>query len=826
MEIIMEKKENTFVGKHYLMKQAFGQEELHERERVCTREEPPGCQAACPLHLDIRGICGYAAKGNFSKAAALIRAVTPFLHLLAGSCSGNCIGKCTLAKPGGETSASKDLDGTTESVCQSGISMPAIEKACALYGGSGAMSRFMIPRKNKRVAVVGNDLFALACCWELGKKGYEIWWHTDCGSMQEPLMKRGLTEQEAKSDLAAFTGFRITRKEMSGEQSEEAAGADRLVSGKEEISDFEEIEKWAQEADTMCISPELWTDRYKKIPNAFTAPSQTDPAWLLAFAKHASLLADRYMQGVSLDDVKEPEVHESRLYVTMDGIDGLGGRSGPEIQNRENSTEKTAEDSWRLHTAIPGADALGRVTDVSILTKENAVAEAARCIQCQCLECVKGCVYLQHFKRNPKGAIREIYNNLSIVMGNHMANGMINACDECGQCKAACPNGFDYPDVCQIARHTMVETQKMPPSAHEFALLDQQFSNGEGFLAKPQPGFEKCRYLFFPGCQAAAVSPVTVEAAYSDLCERLEGGVGLLLGCCGAISHWAAREDLLAEAVEKVTQVWRELGEPEVICACPTCKKTLEEFTKLPTAGIWEVLLKLGIKPIAESEKTNGERIVSIHDACGARGNRRMQDEVREFVRAFGYQIEEAPFTRDVTPCCGYGGLVKYANPEVSAKKASFAAGRAEHMVLTYCMACRDQFARAGADSRHILELAYGITPEPVPDLSARRANRLKLKQRMLKELWKEDINMEEMLPVIYADGVEALMDERMILKSDIDNVLKSYRQTGSAVFDEENGWLVTNTRIGNVTFWVKFSETDDGSYLVHGAYSHRMTVE
>lgn len=29
-----QEKEHGFVGKHYLMKQAFGQEELHEREAV------------------------------------------------------------------------------------------------------------------------------------------------------------------------------------------------------------------------------------------------------------------------------------------------------------------------------------------------------------------------------------------------------------------------------------------------------------------------------------------------------------------------------------------------------------------------------------------------------------------------------------------------------------------------------------------------------------------------------------------------------------------------------------------------------------------------
>lgn len=72
----MEKKEHNFAGKHYLMKQAFGQEELHEREAVCTREEPPQCTASCPLHLDMRLACSLAGEGNFSKAAGVLRKAT------------------------------------------------------------------------------------------------------------------------------------------------------------------------------------------------------------------------------------------------------------------------------------------------------------------------------------------------------------------------------------------------------------------------------------------------------------------------------------------------------------------------------------------------------------------------------------------------------------------------------------------------------------------------------------------------------------------------------------------------------------------------------
>lgn len=740
----MEKKEEVYLGKHYRMKQAFGQEELHQREAVCTREEPPGCQAACPLHLDMRAVCGHEARGDFKKAAAVIRQTTPFLYLLARTCSAPCQKACTLSRLG------------------EGVRVRDLELACALYGGPAGGSRFLIPRKNKKVLVAGDGIFALACCRELGKKGYEVHWHTACASFQAPLLELGLSPEEAAADLSEFSTLRITR-----EAAEKFSG--------------ETLEDWSRRADAFCVSPELVFGRLPE--NGFTGPAGKETVWILAAARYAAMQADRYLQGASPEGLEEPKVYESRLHVTLDGI--TGSRA---------------------------------VTGQGALTREMAAEEAARCIQCQCLECVKGCVYLQEFKRNPRGAIREIYNNLSIVMGNHMANGLINACDECGQCKAACPEGFDYPDVCRIARRTMVETEKMPPSAHEFALLDQEFSNGEAFLARPQPGYETCRYLFFPGCQAAAVSPRTVEITYRRLREELEGGTGLLLGCCGAISRWAAREELLQEALEKIRAAWESMGRPEILCACPTCLKNLRELTSLPARGVWEVLLELGTEPVTDQR-------VSIHDACGAREDGEIRAQIRRFAEALGCRVEEMPFAGELSPCCGYGGLVRYANPRMAEKKAAFASGRSEHRILTYCMACRDQFQRAGKDSIHILELACQVEPGPVPDLSRRRANRLKLKEKLQRELWKEEGRMEEMLPVIYMEGAREEMDQRMILESDVNAVLKAYESSGEAVEDPEKGWLAASLRLGNVTFWVKFTDTE-GCYRVYGAYSHRMTVE
>jgi len=81
----------------------------------------------------------------------------------------------------------------------------------------------------------------------------------------------------------------------------------------------------------------------------------------------------------------------------------------------------------------------------------------------------------------------------------------------------------------------MVEKGKMPPSVHEFALRDMAFSTSVAFApARHQRGRETSSHVFFPGCQLSASLPGQVFQIYEHLQQRLKGGVGLILGCCGA----------------------------------------------------------------------------------------------------------------------------------------------------------------------------------------------------------------------------------------------------------------------------------------------------
>ena len=434
---------------------------------------------------------------------------------------------------------------------------------------------------------------------------------------------------------------------------------------------------------------------------------------------------------------------------------------------------------------------------------------------------MKACAYLKHYKKYPGLLAREIYNNTQIIMGDHPLNKAMNACALCGQCTVVCPKGIDMARVCKSARENMVSTDKMPLAPHEFALMDMLFSNGEAFLCRRQPGYDKCRYVFFPGCQSSAIAPATVRAAYEDLCARLEGGVALMLGCCGAICDWAGRYEMYGQQFEFIENELAKLGYSTVIAACPSCKKELSGHENIEIVGIWDVLQEIGLPKEAKIL----ERCAALHDSCGARGDAETQRSVRDILKKLGVSIFETEYSGDRSPCCGYGGLTSYTNRELAHELAEKCLERSDAPYVSYCMACRDRFARKGRESRHILELVYGTDAGAPPDISEKRYNRLTLKNELLRDIWGEEtMNMDLPYKLEFDEAALKMMDERMILKSDVISVIDAYRESGEAIEDADTGYLMLRARLGNVTFWVALTEDEEG-YTVRRAYSHRMNV-
>ena len=739
----------------YRQKQLFTKEELEARESLCVHEQPAYCNAACPLKLDTKAMVAALAAGDFTKALVLYEKITPFPYILSAGCESPCEGKCKLCSLG------------------EGLSIRELERAALTYG-ERAKKRGLLRKKTKKAAIFGADLFSLFLAGELAKKMYPV------------------TVYCAEADAAELIA--ACAPGLSADV-QEAAAADLK---KADI-------KFEWNADPVAI----YTEEAKKYD--------------LRCAAYA--VAERLYPGLAVDEavmvIREQNLITGKTSGVLDAAfgakkaalsaDRLAQNLDPSNTRGEEGTVET-----RLYTNTEGVAPSNRIP---IADKESAMAEASRCIQCHCDECIKGCAFLQHYKKFPRILTREIYNNVSIIMGDHMMNKPINACSLCGQCSVLCPNGYDMAEICKMARENMVYTGKMSLAPHEFALMDMIFSNDEAFLCRKQPGYEKCKYVFFPGCQATAIAPATVRAAYLDLCQRLEGGVALMLGCCGAICDWAGRYEMYEDTVKFLDERIAELGNPTVIAGCPTCKKQLSRHD---TVGIWQVLEDIGLPEKAK----RADKPIAIHDACGARGDSGTQDAIRRIAEAMGCTVEATEYDRDKSPCCGYGGLTQYTNREVAKKMTDKCLERSDLPYLSYCMACRDRFAREGRESMHLLELVYGTSADHCPDISEKRYNRLSLRNTLLSEVWNEDVEEVDLgFTIDYTQEAIEMMDDRMILKTDVIRVLQNLKETGEAILEVETNLCVTRARLGNVTFWVKYTETETG-YLVHRAYSHRMTIQ
>ena len=80
---------------------------------------------------------------------------------------------------------------------------------------------------------------------------------------------------------------------------------------------------------------------------------------------------DRWLQKVSMDAGRENEgPYETRLITNLEGIASV--------------------------RAVEMADAIAGYS------QDEARSEAGRCLQCQCLECVKACAFLESFGGYPK----------------------------------------------------------------------------------------------------------------------------------------------------------------------------------------------------------------------------------------------------------------------------------------------------------------------------------------------------------------------------------------------------------------------------------------
>jgi hypothetical protein len=380
-------------------------------------------------------------------------------------------------------------------------------------------------------------------------------------------------------------------------------------------------------------------------------------------------------------------------------------------------------------------------------------------------------------------------------------------------------------DLCLDARRTMVQEDRMPGSAHWFALEEMRSARTEGALVRHAPGKDFSTTLFYPGCQLAGIRPQQTLRLYGYL-QELDPATGLWLDCCGAPGHWAGRVQEFDKIMAELEEKWHEMGEPQVLTACSTCLQMFRE--NLPQMKVESVWVLLAEKP-PESAKAFGP--MALSDPCTSRHDSKTQNAVRDMLKNIGQPLTPLPMSGALTECCGFGGLMQSSNPDLAKKVTAARVEQTKNDILTYCAMCRDQLARTGKPVAHVLDILFQdiahLATEASPSISQRRQNRRQLKDQVLSHYHGEEpqaIEEWEALRLTIAPEVAERLESRRILEDDIRKVLFQTQKQGKVFVHGESGHKIASARLGQVTFWLQYREYD-GSFIIESCWSHRMTI-
>ena len=578
--------------------------EIQRLEELCIQDDAPWCQATCPLHVDVRGMLGALSRGDFRAASGIYTKKVPFPGILSRCCDQPCRKVCKRQEAG------------------DAINVGLLERSCADYAGfvPGPVKNGS-PRSG-RVAIVGGGLSGLSAALELVKKRYGVSLFEGSGRLGGALRllpptcfpgdhRRGdrpfgARQRRRPSRRPPWTGHhshgsagavrrRLSEHRRGGAASRRRGRRSGYVSG----------DSRRHRPLTLATSQQgvFAGGSLRRTMEGGHGARDYSPVSSMSDGRRAAISIDRFLNGESLASQRENEgPYQSRLYTSLKGVEPAGAIS-------------------------PGGPGIG-------YARNEAMAEAARCLQCQCLECVKACTYLDHFNEYPGKCIRKVTKNITSLPGKSYRTHtkFINACSLCGLCGTVCPTDLDMAVVNSQARAIMWNNGFMPPAIHDFAIRDMESSGADlNAIVRNQPGYESSAYLFFPGCQLAASAPQNVDRAYRHLAATLAGGVGLMLGCCGAPAAWAGRRQLFEERLDGFVAQWTGMGRPRLILPCPTCSLMFGgSLPDVPTVSLWEVLDKEGLPPGAP--RGHGETL-ALHDSCTARSAVEMQDSVRSLVR-------------------------------------------------------------------------------------------------------------------------------------------------------------------------------------------------
>lgn len=762
---------------------------------ACRERDIPSCADACPFKIDILTIQDRIAKGRFNAAYKSIRDCVVFPGIVSELCPAYCQEVCI------------------RKIVDTPVQIKLMEKAVVAGAIRKTPNKYNLPARKKNVAVIGAGLSGMGFAFRMASKKYPV-------TIFEKKEKIGGHLAELMDESVYMAEFDLQFKNETYDL--------RLNS---QIDDIHKLCKQGEgqgEPDTQETFDIVYVATGKG-GNTFGIP--------LPNQNHDETGAGNgntggYMLiGETAVFIGGEVCGKDLMHALADGINIATSAEGFLKAKKLDYPKQTAPTG-----CVPNEDKLVNTPGVipkegTIFTQEECMAEAERCIRCQCDACVNQCDLVSYFEKMPVKMRDEIFLSCKpagSLVHKSPARKYVAACTMCGLMTEGCPEHIDLCGMVKYARHKMHDADKVPAAYRQYFMRDMAFANGEHAALKRTIG-SSGKYAFFPGCNLGALNPDYVLKPYQWLLEK-HPDTSLLLRCCSVPVDWDGNSQKHEEELESLKQDWMDLGKPILIMACISCQKHFDEYLpEIETISLYEILEQWGF----ESGGALGggqDEPYAVFDPCSARNRQELQASVRKLISIAGITARELP-KGDQHGCCGFGGMGNIAAPDFSEYVARQRIELSQDPYVVYCSNCKDIFCDRGKKTVHILDLLFDIDPEGAksqPDVTQRRINRVTLKKRLLKEIWKEEPEMktyESEYPLVMSEEVRAKVNKQKILEEDICAVIDYAQATGRKTLDPQTGHYKAYKEIGYITCWVEYSPLEQG-YEIHNLYTHRMKIE
>ncbi|MCE5281052.1 MAG: FAD-dependent oxidoreductase [Deltaproteobacteria bacterium] len=395
----------------------------------------------------------------------------------------------------------------------------------------------------------------------------------------------------------------------------------------------------------------------------------------------------------------------------LTGKDLYTGREheGPYETKLETKIDPEEPNLPRVRTNIlpPAERVLSFVEADRGFDEAQARQEASRCFQCECKLCMAECEMLNDFTTCPGELFRGI-----VADGGKVDPLVPFSCNMCKQCTLVCPKEFMMMDRFMDLRVKIVGENKgkSPLKGHRAIDMHQALGFSRLFntgVYAPDKG--KTKRVFIPGCSLPSYNPELVGKVLAHLQERLPG-TGAILKCCGKPTKALGQVEAFKERYAELQAEIDRLGAEEIITACQSCYVTTKAYSpNQRVRSLWEVLPEIGLPEEARGIGKGSDLTIAVHDSCPTRDVAPIHDGIRWIMGELGYNVEEPPHTREKTRCCGFGGMVVPANPDLALRVMKRRTGEVgSDFMVTYCAACRESMVRGGKRAVHILDLVFG----------------------------------------------------------------------------------------------------------------------